>query len=626
MPSSFFGLNIAKSGMSAYNAWLNTTAHNVSNVKTKGYSRQTVNQAATLPFSYGTRYGMVGTGVEAISIDSERDIYYDSKYRTSNTTYGKYNTLTYYMQSIEDYFYEKDSSSGGIANALNNFFKSITNLTTDPSNTTIRTQTVGFAETLTTYIRETANNLRALQEDVNDQIAKTVDKINAYGEEIASLSKQINTLEIYGSKANDLRDRRAVLLDELSELVDIQVVEKEPAGDKGFAQFIVTIDGSKLVDTYDHYTIQYEVPGTKNCQNDFDKLYDLRWSNGSDLDVHGPGLGGKLQGLFQLRDGNNGEVFSGKVTTGTEKVDPTDPNDPTDAVPATITISDVNDLGKSILKLDIPESDGVLHIGSARYQYKSFKVSIGTDGKYTYTFTLKDGVALDPSTVVNKTASISEPVDFRGVPYYMAQLNEFVRTFSYSFNEVQKRGFDLNGKEGEQVFGGIDISHGLNLEFEPDLTKDFNSGIVDTNISNGRVKTSYYRLTAFNTYIDEAVAKDGRLLACADVAGEVGNGKNLELMSALSSDKTMFRQGQPASFLRVLTSTIGVDSGKIREATKNAENIRDFVDNRRLSKAGVDEDEEAQNLIVCQNLLNYQYKVLSVMNEVLDKLINGTAV
>ena len=614
MPSSFFGLNIAKSGMSAYNAWLNTTAHNISNVKTKGYTRQTVNQAATLPISYGTRYGMVGTGTEAVSIESERDIYYDTKYRLSNTSYGKYETLTYYMQSIEDYFYTKDAATGGITNALDNFFKSLTNLTTDPSNTTIRTQSIGFAETLTTYIRETANNLRSLQEDVNDQIAKTVDKINAYGEEIASLSKQINTLEIHGSKANDLRDRRAVLLDELSELVDIQVEEKEPVGDKGFAQFIVTIDGSKLVDTYDHYNILYEVEGTKNCQNDYDKLYDLRWSNGADWDVHGPGLGGKLQALFQLRDGNNGEVFSGKVQTGT-------------AGSNTITITDVNDLGQSILKLDIPESDGMIHIGSSRYKYESFTANVDADGNYTYTFTLKDGATLG-SDVTGRTASISEPVDFRGIPYYMAQLNEFVRTFSYSFNKVQMGGLDLNGEQGKQVFGGIDTALGLDLDFEMEVKQGFtfSSAINPATAADGRVTTSYYRLTAFNTYIDEAVAKDGKLLACADDAGGVANGKNLELMSALSSDKTMFRQGQPASFLQVLTSTIGVDSGKISEASKNAKNIRDSVDNRRLSKAGVDEDEEGQNLIICQNLLNYQYKVLSVMDEVLDKLINGTAV
>lgn len=611
MPSSFFGLNIARSGMSTYNAWLSTTAHNISNVKTEGYTRQTVNQSATEPISYGTKYGMVGSGVEAISIDSQRDIYYDTKYRLSNTEYGKYETLTYYMQSIEDYLYTKDAASGGMTNALDSFFKSLTSLTTDPSNTTIRKQTVGFAETLTTYIQEAAYSLQTLQRDVNDQIAKTVDQINAYGEEIASLTKQINTLEVYGSKANDLRDKRANILDKLSELVDIQVVEKEPAGGEGHVQYVVAIGGAKLVDTYQNYKINYTVQGTKNSQNDIDKLYNLKWSNGQDFEMHGTGLGGKLQALFQIRDGNNGEVFSGKAkgTAGTKEV----------------TISDVNDLGSSIFKLNIPESDGVISIGSARYEYESFKATVDADGKYTYTFQLKSALG---AGVNGRTASISDEVDFRGIPYYMSQLNEFVRTFSCKFNEVQTGGKDLNGDQGKQMFVGMDTALGAEMSFETEVLKSFSfqSDIDPATVNDGKVKTSYYRLTAFNTSIESEIAKDGKLLACADDVGGVANGKNLALMSALENDKTMFRQGQPGSFLQVLTSTAGVDSKKVKTAAENAENVRDFVNNRRLSKAGVDEDEEGQNLIICQNLLNYQYKVLSVMNEVLDKLINGTAV
>lgn len=613
MPSTFFGLNIARSGMSTYNAWLNTTAHNISNVKTVGYTRQTVNQAATQPISYGTRYGMVGSGVEAVSIESERDIYYDAKYRLSNTDYGKYETLTYYMQNIEDYLYAKDSTSGGMTNALNNFFESIKELTTDPSNTTIRTKTLGYADMLTAYVQEAANNLQVLQKDVNDQIAKTVDQINAYGEEIASLTKQINTLEIYGSKANDLRDQRAAIIDKLSELVDVDILEKEPAGGEGLFQYVVSIGGAKLVDTYDNYTISCEVQGTKNSQNDIDKLYDLCWSNGQDFDVHGTGLGGKLQALFQLRDGNNGEVFTGTASGSTGD--------------KTIKITDVNDLGSSILKLDIPESDGVIAIGTARYQYESFTATVDADGKYTYTFQLKDGVTVG-ANVNGKTATISEAVDFRGIPYYMSQLNEFIRTFSYNFNEIQASGYDLNGDLGKQIFVGTDGVLNADMNFETEVKKNFSfSSVIDpAAVKDGKVTTSYYNLTALNTNIDAEVLKDGKLLACADAPGEVANGENVLIMSAMVDDKTMFRQGQPDSFLQVLTTTAGVDSQKVKTASKNAENIRDAVDNRRLSKAGVDEDEEAQNLIICQNLLNYQYKVLSVMNEVLDKLINGTAI
>lgn len=64
MPSTFFGLNIATSGMNAYNMGLNTTAHNISNRNTKGYSKQSVEQKAGIPLSLRTSYGMLGTGVE----------------------------------------------------------------------------------------------------------------------------------------------------------------------------------------------------------------------------------------------------------------------------------------------------------------------------------------------------------------------------------------------------------------------------------------------------------------------------------------------------------------------------------------------------------------------------------
>lgn len=617
MASSFFGLNIARSGMSTYNAWLNTTAHNISNVKTEGYTRQTVKQQATTPVSFGTSYGMMGTGVEAADIISERDEYYDMKYRLSNTNCGLYDTYTYYMQSIEDYFYAKDSESGGMTNALDGFFKSLINLTTDPANKTIRTEVIGDAELFTKYVQEAAYNLRTMQLDINDQIAKTVEQINAYGEEIASLNQQINTLEVYGSKANDLRDQRARLLDELSELVDVQVLEKTPEGGQGLSQYVVSIGGAKLVDTNENYTISCELQGSKNCQNDIDKLYDLRWSNGQDFDIHATDMGGKLQALFQLRDGNNGEVFSGTTTNAVQGSD-------------TIVISDVNDLGSSILKLSIPSEDGVIHIGSARYQYESFTATVDDTGKYTYTFKLKDGVTVG-GNAQGKVATISDAVDYRGIPYYMSQLNEFIRTFSCRFNEVQTKGLDLNGEQGIQMFSGTDTALGVGMYFDEEVDSGFSfssaiNPVTDINQDTGKAQTSYYRLTAFNTNIADEFLKNSELIACADEAGGVANGENLALMSALESDKTMFRQGQPCSFLQVLTSTVGVDSKKVRDAAENAGNIRAYVDNRRLSKAGVDEDEEAQNLVICQNLLTYQYKVLSVMNEVLDKLINGTAV
>lgn len=618
MPSTFFGLNIARSGMSTYNAVLNTTAHNIANVKTTGYSRQVVKQQATEAISFKTTYGMVGTGVDAISIDSQRDIYYDNKYRMSNTSYSRYESLNYYMNSIENDLYAKDSTSGGMTNSLDNFFKVVTSLTTDPSSTTIRTQTVGYADTLVKSINEVANSLQALQKDLNDQIASTVDQINAYAQQIASLNKQIATIEIYGTKANDLRDQRATIIDELSALVDVDVVEKEPTNGNGLAQYIVSIAGSPLVDTNDYNTIKYTAMDTCYSMNDMDKMYDLTWSTGQSFDKRSKALGGKLQALFEMRDGNNNETFEGKAT-GT-------------AGSKTLTVTDVNDLGNSLLKLDIPASDGVITLGNATYNYKSFTATVDADGNYTYTFTLENALGRD---IRDEDMHISDAVDYRGVPYYMSQLNEFIRTFSYNFNKVQTSGYDLNDNAGQQMFIAKDKVNGIEMRFSDTVKTGFTFDSLLALDANGKIatdtegyaNTSYYMMTALNCNIDSQIAKDGSLLALSDKqGGGVSNGGNLAKMSDLANDTTMFRQGKPGSFLQVLTSAAGVDGFKVKTAMENAENIKNAVANRRLSTAGVDEDEEGQNLIICQNLLNYQYKVLSVMNEVLDKLINGTAV
>lgn len=620
MASTFFGLHIAASGMSTYNAWLNTTGHNVANVKTRGYSKQVVDQQAREAISLGTSWGMMGSGVEAMKIESTRDLYYDNKFRLSNTQYGKYEMLNFYMDSIQNQLWAKESESGSVTNAMDKFFTSLSSLTEHVSDPTKRTQAVGYANVMTSYIKEAADSLKELQKDVNNRITNVVDKINAYASEIASLTKQINTIEIYGTRANDLRDQRAVLLDDLSELVDIRTLEKPPAEGKGVTQFIVTIGSAVLVDTFDYNTISYEARDTFNSMNDVTDLYDLRWSTGQDFGIHDTDLGGELQALFMLRDGNNGEVFAG-TATGTKGDNK-------------LTVTDVNDLGSSLFKLDIPAEDGVLTVDRVEYEYDYFECEVDADGKYTYTFYLKSPKTLGKD-LQNADMHVSDAVDYRGIPYYMSQLNEFVRTFSNAFNEVQTSGFDIYGNAGNQLFIGKDIATGQQMNFDGTKAMQdaqanggykFTSRSTGTDYRPGYLHSSYYRLTALNTCIDSEILKDGRLLACSDQAnGGVENGGNLANMSKLSSDDKMFRQGQPDKFLQIVISTVGVDGDKVKSRLDNAKNIKDAVEQRRMSISGVDEDEEGQNLIICQNLLNYQYKVLSVMNEVLNKLINETA-
>lgn len=718
MASTFFGLNIAVSGMNTYNAVLNTTAHNISNTKTTGYSKQVVNQQAKKALSLKTSFGMQGTGVEVTEIVNTRDSYYDYKYRKSTTTLGYYDTAKYYMSSIEDYLYVKDEKSGGLSTSLDSFFKSLINMTTDSTDTTKRAETAGYADALGEYARKMSTNLQTLQNDINTEISSTVKQINAYAEQLAALTKQINSLEVYGNQANDLRDQRARILDELSQLADVEVTEKNPETGNGLHQYIVALGGNILVDTYNYKTISVEASKTKDNQCDNQGLYGLKWSDGQSFNIRNTVLGGKLQALFELRDGNNGENFTAKLTdNGKGSCIGTDKNNN-----STITLSAEFVTGANncdLAKLSIPEANACLTIAGKDYKYDSFEVTVGIDGKYTYTFTLSkpleeaDKKNIKTAFDNSESASIGDSVDFRGIPYYMSQLNEFIRTFSANVNQLQNAGYDMDNNKGVDLFVGLDsqtdkqmnmielirntkdgyyylngskvfsgkvtggttdapkAAAGSDLEsyltnneytikgksetavsangingkkytlldkngeeaetiFVPDDPKNvltFSSSTKES--TDGNIYSSYYNVTAARFQANKDVVKDGRLIAAAKYSQDktgISESGNLDKLVALQNDQNIFKQGTPTAFLQIMTATVGVDSNKIVAATTNSENIQKAIENRRLSVMGVDEDEEGQNLIITQNLLNAQYRVISVMNEVLDKLINQTGV
>ena len=103
MASTFFGLTIASSGLRAANAALNTTGNNISNVNTAGYSRQQVNTEAANALRVFATYGCAGAGVETLSIERVRDLFYDHKYWDNETKLGEYDAKLYYCNMIQEY-------------------------------------------------------------------------------------------------------------------------------------------------------------------------------------------------------------------------------------------------------------------------------------------------------------------------------------------------------------------------------------------------------------------------------------------------------------------------------------------------------------------------------------------
>lgn len=615
MPNTFFGLTIGTSGLYASQASINTVAHNVSNVETKGYSKQVVDTSASEAVSLNNPYGMAGTGIDANGVEQIRNEYYDKKYRTNMAMQGNYECKEYYMKSIENYFSEVNAE--GITSSFDTFFASLSSLATNTGSETIRTQVANYAQSFTEMVNNIANGLSALQTEANGEIKTTAERINAIAQQIATLNKQINTVEITGRKANDLRDSRNVLLDELSQYCAIKT-EEDRIGDTDTYHFSVRVDGKCLVDGYDYSTL-VAVPEEKAVDmNDVEGLYTLEWSDGQSFDRYTDRLGGKLQALYELRDGNNQMNFTG---TGNGTKDST-----------TLTVTGTN--CDNMLKLNIPQADGKITIAGNEYTYKEFKVDIDADGNYTYTFTLNEALKRD---ITDKQVNVGESIDYKGIPYYMARLNEFVRRMSLEFNKIHDTGKDQYGNmEGLDFFTAAQATSGADYNFSEEMTDTSFSSVCASDANgnvtlnkDGKVEGCYYYLTCKNYAVSKEIMEDsGKIAAGTGTTDKTGieDNSTLKDLYALYTDNTLFKQGDPCDFLRTLISDIGIDTKKATTFASAQANIVKSIDGQRKSISGVDSDEEAMDLMKFRNAYSLSSKVISVMNEVYNKLINETGV
>jgi len=614
MASTFFGLNIGKTGLYAYKAALDTTAHNISNSETQGYSRQVMGQKADKALRMHSSYGMAGTGVSVTGVIQLRDEYYDLKFRKNNTILGEYDTKAHYMTEVENYFNE--ISLEGFTSTFNSLHSSLHELSNNPSSLNIRSQLINYGKSLTEYFNSLSTSLKKTQEECNFEIKNMVDKINSIAQQISSLTKQINTLEVSGATANDLRDQRALLVDDLSQIANISVTEKVVGTGIGVTSYVIKMDGQTLVDTGNYNQLELIPRQYKQNQNDIDGLYDVAWTSGQIFNLGSQNLGGTLKALYEIRDGNNQFNLQGQVSAvaGESLV--------------TLTSTSINE----IERLNIP-TEGLINIGNYDYEYLGFEVTKDQEtGEFIYTFELKDPLFTD---AIDVTASVGESINYKGIPYYMDKLNEFARTYAKAFNEIHRSGMDLDNNPGIDFFTATNRVNGREYVFGPLVDSDdyyyydfdtFNSqtgSFAEEVPDNSPLYGTYYFMTAENFTIGDKFMRDPRSFAAAsDVINGVENNDVLQALIALKTDNTMFGQGDPGGFMQTLVADIGIDTKKAINFSLSQDNIIKAISNQRLSVSGVDIDEEAMNLVRFQNAYNLSAKVISVMDEIYDRLIN----
>lgn len=603
MANTFFGLNIGSTGLYAAKSGLNVTAHNVANIETEGYSRQVIKQSAATPLSTNNRYGMLGSGVELDEITRMRSQYYDDKYRSNNGLLGMYETRSDYMNEVQSYLNEIELE--GFTTTFDSFFDSLQELSKDPANLTVRTQVKNHALSMCEYFNSLSSSLNQVQAECNYEIKNQVSRINSLAGQVATLTKQINIVEIGGESANDLRDQRENLIDELSNMANITVSERE-VGKVGMTEYIVRLDGQILVDNYEFRQLE-AVPRTKKMnQSDIDGLYDIYWSNGERMNVESSTLTGSLKAVFEVRDGNNKDNLHGIV----EEVD-------AGATQITVIETNVNEQKN----LNIP-AEGRITIGNGEYAYTSFSVTANEDGTYSYTFELEDEARRQYEEGTQVSVGIT--MDYKGVPYYQYKLNEFLRVFAQEFNEVHASGTNLNGDTGVNFFSAINPMtaeeyklNSFGAKGEENVTmSDFDSDPLKTEVP-------YYMLTASNLTINQSIQTNPSCISAAtDITNGIGNADNVNKLIKLKDDISMFEQGDPAAFLQALVGEVGVDTQAVLSFAESQQNIVRTITSQRLSVAGVDIDEEAMNLAKYQEAYNLAAKVIAVMNETYDTLIN----
>ncbi|ADY55415.1 flagellar hook-associated protein FlgK [Syntrophobotulus glycolicus DSM 8271] len=507
--NSFFGLTVGLKGLTASQAALNTINHNISNAGTTGYSRQVVAQKASRALAAANGAGMVGTGVDITTIVQIRNVFLDRRYWQENAQYGEWQVKSSSLSELQSLL--SSSSTDGLDDALSSFVSALEDLAGDPSDDSARSSVKAEAEAFCTYLNNMASTLEDLRSEANSAVKTKVDEINSLAGRISALNQQIYKAELTGGTANDLRDQRTVLVDQLSEIASIEVSETAVgtlADGQEDLRFSIKINGVSLVN---HFSVKKLECSAISDGSASDGLYEVRWA-----------------------ETGNEVTFTGGEIKG---------------------------------DLDMAGGDG------------------------------QDGA-------------------FKGIPYYLGQLNTFAQTLAKAFNE----GVYADGETyGSGHAGGVGLDDGTGIRF---FSYD---GLSSEELMAGGTDLAsiYGKITAANISLSAEVENDPGQIAASSVSGETENSANLTELIAMFSDSGVFANGSPEEFINAIYTTIGVETSLAGRISTLHENIAAQIDTNRTAVAGVSLDEETSNLIKYQLAYNAAAKVMSVMDEVLDVTINS---
>ena len=438
MRSTFAGLNTMVGGINTNRLSLDTVGHNISNASTTGYSRQSVNQAATNAQEVYSIYGtqLVGTGVDSLSITRARNIYADKQYWKENGDNSYYTAQQTNYSKLEAIF--NDSDDTGVENAMTKFYKAWSEVSTSASTSTTRQTVIDAGSTFADRLSTASKQVQQQITSNYDDIKLNVTKVNTITDQIVALNKNIASLESTGANANDLRDQRDNLVDTLSGYVNTNVYQEAngmytivsngaslvsgisklnlkmsdatPNSQYGINDYSIQIQETGTTFTAGSGTLQAEVDAIKTDKEYIDKLANMAGFMMTTLnDQHKAGYGMNGSTIDKTKTDIN--FYGDNDTTYTWD----DTNQAVVATPKTGTASSlkgVEIINAMTVNSKLTGSDGANYLAvtggtveSGYPQTTTATVAAGTPNSYSVTTDASTGEKTMTSTTVSGTTA-----------------------------------------------------------------------------------------------------------------------------------------------------------------------------------------------------------------------------
>lgn len=294
MPKINAMMDIGKRSMSNSQTALQTVSHNIANKSTEGYSRQRVDQVTNEAVGEGKL--RMGMGARAVKVSRINNPFLERQLATETNKKGFTDGQGDNLMRVEQIFNEQINK--GLNQFSNNFFNAFRELANNPESLATRTLVKENAQFLVKDFKRIYDQLRDIQSDIDNQVASTIEEVNAMTREIANLNQKIESVEIAGISANDERDRRDVLVKKLGEKINIKWAE----GDAG-KMTITAGNTAVLVSGYD--SIDLQVRRTGEDGNKREGSYDIVYQQtktSSPFSITNQITGGQLGGALHVRD------------------------------------------------------------------------------------------------------------------------------------------------------------------------------------------------------------------------------------------------------------------------------------------------------------------------------------